>query len=135
MDIASLFRWIGGYRSIGMQLFTRMRGELVGKDEFGNCYYRDRRGANMPFLGPRERRWVTYAGDPEGSAVPPAWHAWLHHTVKEVPDDSPVPARDWQRDYVPNLSGSAAAYRPPGHTLEGNKRDKATGDYEPWVPN
>lgn len=134
MDIASLFRWIGGYRNIGMHLFTRRRGEVVGEDRFGNRYFRDRKGGDMPFLGRRERRWVMYAGAPDGSAVPPAWHAWLHHTVRELPDDSPVPDRSWQQDHVPNRTGSDAAYRPPGHTLAGNRRDKATGDYEPWVP-
>jgi len=36
---------------------------------------------------------------------------------------------------VPNLTGTAEAYRPPGHVLAGGQRDKATGDYEPWKPN
>ena len=36
--------------------------------------------------------------------------------------------------FVPNLTGTKAAYRPPGHILKGGQRDKATGDYEAWTP-
>ena len=32
------------------------------------------------------------------------------------------------------LTGTDQAYRPPGHTLKGGRRAKATGDYEPWTP-
>jgi NADH:ubiquinone oxidoreductase subunit len=32
------------------------------------------------------------------------------------------------------LTGTELAYRPPGHALAGNHRDKATGDYEAWTP-
>jgi NADH:ubiquinone oxidoreductase subunit len=38
------------------------------------------------------------------------------------------------REHVPNLTGTDRAYRPPGHTLQGGRRDRATGDYEPWTP-
>ena len=41
---------------------------------------------------------------------------------------------DWQKDHLPNLTGTRYAYRPPGHVLSGGQRDKATGDYEPWTP-
>ena len=32
------------------------------------------------------------------------------------------------------MTGTENAYLPPGHTLEGGKRAKATGDYEAWRP-
>ena len=35
---------------------------------------------------------------------------------------------------VLTLTGTDLAYRPPGHTLMGGHRAKATGDYEPWTP-
>ena len=69
-------------------LLTWLRGELVGTDQYGNRYYRlkgdkpSRRGGGR---FSRERRWVIYNGEPEASKVPPEWHAWLHHTVNEVP--------------------------------------------------
>ena len=134
MKFSSIFQWIAGYRSVAMQLLTVRRGLLVGQDSFGNRYYRDRQGRRAPFLGGRERRWVLYTGLPEGSTITSQWHAWLHHTVDELPEDSPVQNHSWQQPHNPNLTGSPAAYRPPGHTLSGNQRDKATGDYEAWIP-
>ncbi|MGE4221374.1 MAG: NADH:ubiquinone oxidoreductase subunit NDUFA12 [Alphaproteobacteria bacterium] len=112
------------------RLITLFQGRLVGTDPFGNRYYEERRA---PKEG-RRRRWVVYEGEDEASRVPPEWHAWLHYTVKEVPDNAGRPHRDWQKAHVPNLTGTPGAYRPPGHTLQGGHRDRATGDYEPWTP-
>jgi NADH:ubiquinone oxidoreductase subunit len=52
-----------------------------------------------------------------------------------LPPEGGPAKRPWQKDHLPNLTGTAAAYRPPGHILQGGQRDKATGDYEPWVPD
>ncbi len=116
--------------TIGTLLFTWLKGEPVGRDAFGNRYYRERR---RPPAGRRGKRWVLYAGDPEASKVPAEWHAWLHYTVDEVPSAG-QPRPPWQKSHVANLTGTAHAYRPPGHALEGGRRAKATGDYEPWTP-
>jgi NADH:ubiquinone oxidoreductase subunit len=115
--------------SIGTRLYTWLRGEPVGRDGAGNRYYREKGGGRVHADSlRRERRWVVYQGEVE-------WHAWLHHTTHEVPPAGGPPKRPWQKDHLPNLTGTGAAYRPPGHTLEGGRRDKATGDYEPWTPN
>jgi len=52
-----------------------------------------------------------------------------------VPDDDSAKRWDWQTDHVPNMTGTAGAFRPPGHVLKGGARDAATGDYEPWQPS
>ncbi len=83
----------------------------------------------------RERRWVIYKGEVEASRVPAEWHAWLHHTTDEIPPEGGPPKQPWQKEHERNLTGSAEAYRPPGHMLKGGRRDKATGDYEPWTPS
>ncbi len=121
--------------SLGTKIFTWLHGELVGTDSQGNTYYRDKRGAlaRKDSLR-RERRWVVYAGDVEASRVPPEWHAWLHHTTSEAPPEGGPPRRPWMKEHQPNLTGTELAYRPPGHTLEGGRRAKATGDYEAWTP-
>jgi NADH:ubiquinone oxidoreductase subunit len=116
---------------LGTRLFTLLHGEPVGTDSYGNRYYRERR----PKRGRRERRWVIYKGEAEASKVPAEWHGWLHHRTDEVPPPGGRPRRPWQKDHVPNLTGTAAAYRPPGHVLKGGARDRATGDYEPWRPS
>ncbi|PWC40685.1 NADH:ubiquinone oxidoreductase subunit NDUFA12 [Azospirillum sp. TSO22-1] len=125
----SLITWMA---NIQIRFLTWRRGELVGTDRFGNTYYR----AKNARAGMRERRWVLYNGEPEASKVPPEWHAWLHHSAKEpLPEGQSPYHKAWQQEWKPNPSGSAQAYRPPGHVLQGGKRAGATGDYEPWTPN
>ncbi len=116
-------------------LYTRLYGEHVGTDEFGNRYYlrkpgKRRRAANNG----REERWVIYEGEIEATAVPPEWHGWLHHAVDKPPTEKPVVQPSWGRPHEPNLSGTSEAYMPPGHVLRGGVRPRATGDYEPWEP-
>jgi NADH:ubiquinone oxidoreductase subunit len=121
------FQGIG--MTIGTRLFTRLRGREVGRDRFGNTYYEERRARP----GHRQRRWVMYAGAVDASEVPPEWHAWLHYTL-----DAPLSETKryaWQQEHQPNLTGTPAAYRPPGHDLAGGQRDRATGDYQAWSPD
>lgn len=115
---------------VGTVLHTWLTGKKVGSDSYGNKYYRSRR---RPLYG-RERRWVMFNGQAEASKIPPEWHAWLHHMVDE-PLTEAAAAYSWQKPHVPNLSGTALAYRPKGHDLSGGKRVRAAGDYEPWTPN
>jgi NADH:ubiquinone oxidoreductase subunit len=113
---------------IGTRLFTMLRGQAVGTDATGNRYFQERR----PRAGVRQRRWVLFNGPKDASVVPAEWHAWLHHTV-----DAPLAAsarRVWQKPHLPNLTGTALAYRPPGHDYKGGHRAPATGDYEAWSP-
>ncbi|PPR59094.1 MAG: hypothetical protein CFH04_02062, partial [Alphaproteobacteria bacterium MarineAlpha3_Bin3] len=46
---------------IGTMIYTWLNGVLVGTDQFGNRYYRARKGK----LYGRERRWVLFRGDVE----------------------------------------------------------------------
>jgi NADH:ubiquinone oxidoreductase subunit len=113
--------------NIGTRIFTLLHGRKVGHDGIGNVYYESRRSLRNGHL----RRWVAYSGIPEATSVPPEWHAWLHYTT-----DAPLQAaaRPWIQPHLPNLTGTAASYRPPGHDYEGGHRARATGDYESWTP-
>lgn len=120
--------------TIGTRLFTLWKGRLVGVDDTGNRYYEERRRLGRR-RGRKVRRWVIYqGGEVEASRVPPEWHAWLHYTTDDPPNDE-APRRPWQKEHRPNRTGTPDAYHPPGHEYEGGKRDRATGDYEPWRPS
>ena len=121
-------------QTFGTQLWTKLYGEFVGEDEFGNRYYRTKGGKIDPHLG-FQRRWVIYNGYTEASTVPPSWHGWLHHTVDEPPTEEKYKARSWQKPHRANLTGSPAASRPTGSTLAQGRRPKATGDYRAWSPD
>ncbi len=114
----------------GTILFTWLKGQQVGKDQYGNRYFRSR-GKK---LWGRERRWVLYKGRHEASKVPPEWHAWLHHTSAEPLTASVTDTPSWQKEHLPNLTGTTLAYLPAGHDLAGGRRAPATGDYEAWTP-
>lgn len=109
------------------KVITWLNGEFVGEDQIGNKYYHQRK-ANAA----RRRRWVIYKGKVEASNVPPEFNAWLHYTTNEFPEIREL--KSWQKEHQPNHTGTPLAYRPPGHTLEGGQRSKATGDYEAWAP-
>ncbi len=128
----AIFNFLGVLSPAHISWFTwTYRGKSIGTDPLGNKYYegKPRQGYKNP------RRWVIYKTTPEASNVPPEWHGWLHHQTNEVPDnDNQSFRREWQKPHQPNLTGTNQAYRPPGHILEGGRRDKATGDYEAWSP-
>jgi NADH:ubiquinone oxidoreductase subunit len=127
-----IFTWWHG-QTIGTQVWTWLYGEHVGDDELGNRYFRTRGGKIDPALG-FERRWVTYNGYAEASAVPPSWHGWLHHTVDVPPTQEVVKTAPWQKPHRPNPTGTPEAIRPTGSTLSEGRRPRATGDYRPWNP-
>jgi len=128
MSVVGIFTW-WREATLGTKLFTWAKGEVVGKDRYGNTYYREK-GAEIR----KARRWVIYDGDIEASKVPPKWHAWLHKTVDEVPVNA-GPSVSWQTEHSANVTGTEHAYRPPGHPSLGGRRAAATGDYEPWTPS
>ncbi|MGC9270513.1 NADH:ubiquinone oxidoreductase subunit NDUFA12 [Acidiphilium sp.] len=129
--LASLGGWRALINNPGLILTTLRRGLAVGQDSLGNRYFEERHPTRPDG---RARRWVIYAGRArDASLVPAEWHAWLHFTT-----DAPLPAADrrpWQLPHLPNLTGTAMAYRPQGHDYRGGVRAHASADYEPWTPD
>ncbi|WNO53127.1 NADH:ubiquinone oxidoreductase subunit NDUFA12 [Stakelama saccharophila] len=126
--LKSIFTWWEG-ATFGTWLGLRGKRRM-GEDALGNVYYE---GGKDTAGNPR--RWVIYKGANDASRVPPDWFSWLHHHIDQTPDDAPVPVRTWQKPPVPNLTGTALAYRPPGALEVGGHRAGATGDYEAWSPD
>ena len=123
--LSKVFTWWNG-ATIGTALWTRRFGGEAGRDDFGNVYYRDKKN---PL-----RRWVIYAGDNDGSRVPPDWQAWLRGTIDALPSEALPPVRKFQQKPTPNLTGTMAAFRPDGALGSGKVRPASTGDYQPWIP-
>ena len=113
--------------TITTRLHTFFYGKLVGTDQFGNRYFTEKASRRK-----QAKRWVLYHGKAEPSKVPPQWHGWLHYTL-----DAPLvnaEHHDWEKEHIPNLTGTTGAYVPPGHLLRGGQRDASTSDYEAWKP-
>ena len=130
--LKQFFTWWNG-QTLNTRFHTWRHGELVGRDEFGNAYYRTIGGKLDPALG-LERRWVIYSGVSEASATPPGWFGWLHHTCDTPPTRETYVAREWQLPHLANMTGTPAAYRPTGSTLSIGARPRAGGDYDAWTP-
>jgi NADH:ubiquinone oxidoreductase subunit len=128
---AKIFTWWNG-ATLGTLFTIAKRGKLVGTDEFGNRYYEAK--DNKDSYDERRRRWVIYNGYADASKVPPDWHGWMHYTFDEPPTVEPLLRRVWEKDHLPNMSGTPYAWRPQGSLARGGERPSATGDYEAWRP-
>jgi NADH:ubiquinone oxidoreductase subunit len=129
--LSKIFTWWNG-ATIGTLFTIAKRGVFVGTDSFGNRYYQAK-DTKDSYDG-RKRRWVTYNGYAEGSKVPAEWHGWLRHTFEEPPTVAPLKRRRWEKDHLPNLTGTPYAWRPKGSLANGGERQAAAGDYEAWKP-
>jgi NADH:ubiquinone oxidoreductase subunit len=118
--LLQFFTWWNG-QTLGTRFYTWRKGKSVGSDEMGNRYYTD-----------GKRRWVVYNGVAEASAIPPAWHGWMHFRQDSPPGQ--YAAHEWEKPHQPNLTGTARAYRPPGSILRAKPRTPGDSDYEPWTP-
>jgi NADH:ubiquinone oxidoreductase subunit len=126
------FTWWNG-ANFNTRVYTSLYGELVGRDEFGNEYYRSKGGKIDPALG-FERRWVIYNGVAEASKTPPGWNGWLHHTVDVPPTEEDYQPHPWQLPHMPNPTGTPHAIRPQGSILRQGRHEHSDGDYEAWTP-
>ena len=120
--ILRLLTWWNS-QTLGTQLFTARRGKRVGTDTQGNIYYQTKDA---------KRRWVIYNGEMQASRVSPDWHGWLHFTWDQPPTTSPLPHQVWEKPHQENLTGSDAAYAPPGSIRKSGTVTRP--DYEAWQP-
>ena len=114
--------WWNG-QTLGTQFFTWRKGQKVGEDNAGNIFYQMDGG---------KRRWVIYNGEAEASRVSPDWHGWLHHTWDKPPTEAPLKRKSWEKPHLENLTGTPAAYAPPGSIRRPDPVERK--DYEAWTP-
>ncbi|MDB5453963.1 MAG: dehydrogenase [Caulobacteraceae bacterium] len=129
--LKKIFTWWNG-AALSTAFHIGRRGLKVGEDAFGNSYYEARDASDS--YGDHKRRWVIYTGYAEASKVPPEWHGWLHYTFDEPPTQGNLPSPKFEKEHVPNLTGTLNAWRPKGSIAREGSRPHATGDYQPWKP-
>tara|TARA_Y100000591_G_scaffold311061_1_gene314063 strand:- start:48 stop:404 length:357 start_codon:yes stop_codon:yes gene_type:complete len=115
IGLKQIFTW-WSKNTFGTFLKTLFSGKYVGKDEFGNKYYKNK----------KDERWVIYKSDIEATKITSDWFLWMHHTINDIPSNPPKKF-SWQKSHTQNLSGSNKAYKP-------NKISKKIKfkDYETW---
>ena len=134
--LSQIFTWWNSSTWGTSLTLWKRKARLVGRDEQGNRYYEERQPSSSDG---RLRRWVVYHGVAEASRVTPDWHGWLHHTFEEAPVESPLLRRKFEKDHLPNMTGTPLAYHPKGSLVRvsGDKSSSKSAPgqtYEAWTP-
>jgi NADH:ubiquinone oxidoreductase subunit len=111
---------------IATRILTYFTGKFVGKDYFGNSYYR-----SIFKRAGKEKRWVIFSGMVEGSKIPPKWYRWIHYISDKLPIEEINEQHFWQQPYAPNHTGTDKAYYP----IENKFRNNNQLNYKSWNPN
>ena len=116
MTFKTIFTW-WNKQTFGTFLKTLFTGTYVGKDEFGNKYYKNK----------RDERWVIYSSTIESTKITSDWYLWMHHTVNKVPEDNKNLKYSWQKNHSENKTGTKDSYKPT--KIEKKNYNKK---YETW---
>ena len=105
-------------QTFGTFLKTLFVGKLVGKDSYGNKYYKSS----------NDQRWVVYKDNIEASKITSEWFLWMHHTVNEIPNKQDKKRHLWQKEHLESQTGTPNAYKPNQISKLNNSKKK----YETW---
>ena len=120
MSLKIIFTWWNS-QTVGTFIYTIFFGKFVGKDEFGNKYYENRKN---------QKRWVIYNGEINASKITSDWYSWMHHIKDNNPIDKKINKHPWQKSHIENKTGTKEAYKPN----KISKKNKDFKKYETWKP-
>ncbi|MDB9760344.1 NADH-ubiquinone oxidoreductase subunit NDUFA12 family protein [Pelagibacteraceae bacterium] len=104
-------------QTLGTFLKTLFFGKFVGKDSYGNMYYKSK----------KDERWVVYQSSIEASKITSEWFLWMHHTINEIPAKEKKQYL-WQKKHLENQTGTINSYK-PNFISKLNKKKKK---YDTW---
>ena len=108
-----IFTW-WNRQTFGTRLQIFFNGKLIGQDKNGNKYYESKSG----------RRWVIYSGEVEASKIPNEWYSWMHNINNKIENEHDLKRYDWQKEHLPNQTGSSSSYHPKKYTNVVKKKYK-----------
>ena len=117
MSLKIFFTW-WNRQTFGTFLKTLFTGKYVGKDDFGNKYYKNK----------NDERWVIYSGNIEATKITSDWYLWIHHTVNKIPNEE-IHKFAWQK-HSENKTGTSESYKPVKI-----KKNNISKKYESWKEN
>ena len=112
--IKQIFTW-WNHQTLGTRLQIFFSGKLVGTDKYGNKYYESKSG----------RRWVVYNGEVEASKIPNEWYSWMHNMNNKIQNKHDLEKYDWQKEHLPNQTGSNNSYHPKKYNNAIKKKYKS----------
>ncbi len=115
MILKTIFTW-WNKQTVGTFIKTIFTGKYVGKDNFGNKYYKNN----------EDKRWVIYSKDIEATKIPSDWYLWMHYTTNKIPDKIEK-KYNWQKDHAENRTGTNLKHQPTKI-----KKNSIKKKYETW---
>jgi len=115
MNLKIIFTW-WNRQTFGTFLKTFFFGIYVGKDKFGNKYYKNK----------QDDRWVIYSRHIEATQITSDWFLWMHHTVDKIPEENKK-KYIWEKEHKENQTGTKNRYNPVKI-----KKDDKLKKYETW---
>ena len=112
--LKQIFTW-WNQQTLGTRLQIFLSGKLVGEDKNGNKYYESKSG----------RRWVIYNGEVEASKIPNEWYSWMHYMKNKIENNQNVKKYVWQKEHLPNQTGSENSYHPKKYNNANKKKYKS----------
>ena len=116
INTKQIFTW-WHKQTLGTFLKTLFFGKFIGKDNYGNKYYKSK----------KDERWVVYQDSVEASKITSEWFLWMHHTINEIPAN-PKKKYLWQKKHLENQTGTSNSYKPNQISKLNNSKKK----YEIW---
>ena len=101
MNLKIFFTW-WNRQTLGTFLKTLFFGKFVGKDEFGNKYYKNK----------KDERWVIYSGQIDSTKITSDWFLWMHHTIDSIPNKDIEKKFSWQKKHLENQTGTNNSFKP-----------------------
>jgi len=116
--IKQIFIW-WNQQTLGTRIYTLLNGKFIGKDDFGNKYYENKK---------KNKRWVIYKGEIDASKISNNWYSWIHFTKNKIELKTKFEKYDWQKPHSANLTGTKEAYHPNKKNNELKKKYKTWKD-------
>ena len=118
MSLKIIFTW-WNKQTLGTFLKTLFTGIYVGKDNFGNKYYKNK----------NNERWVVYSDNVEATKISSNWYLWMHHTIDKIPEENEQLEFLWQKEHLENQTGTRRRHNPVKIKKDAKKK------YETWNKN
>ena len=99
--------------SIGTILYSLLNGKKVGEDNQGNKFYIHKKN--------KKKRWVLYKKQIDPTNLEVKWQIWLTETGKDMKKIKDNINFKWQKNKMPNLTGTIDSYHPANKPNKKNK--------------
>ena len=103
-------------QTFGTFIKTFFTGKLVGKDDYGNKYYKNK----------NDERWVIYSSEIEATKITTDWYLWMHHTIDKIPNDKLEKKYLWQKKHSENKTGTEKKHKPIKISKKNDKKKYAS---------